>query len=301
MRYQGSYRQITTASFEKKIAAAQQHLTNCKLCPRECGVDRTTELGFCQAGAELGVSSFGPHFGEERELVGKNGSGTIFFAHCNLRCVYCQNYQLSFWGEGEVYTTEQLADMMLVIQANYKCGNINLVTPTHYVPHILEAVYIASQKGLRIPIVYNCSGYESIDTLKLLEGVVDIYMPDIKYSSEEWGRKYSQAPDYFAKAFLALKEMDRQVGGLVVEESGLAYRGLLIRHLVLPGGLEETKQVLDFIKSELSPDVLVNLMAQYYPSYKAFEYPELDRRISQKEFSEAVSYAEALGLRLAEC
>lgn len=189
--------------------------------------------------------------------------------------------------------------MMLIIQDQYGCTNINLVTPTHYVPQILEAVYLATGKGLRLPIVYNCGGYESVETLKLLEGIVDIYMPDLKYSSEKWGRDYSQAADYFANVRLALLEMDRQVGGLKLDDQGLAYRGLLVRHLVLPGGLEETKGVLDFIKEELTPDTLVNLMDQYYPSNRAFAYPELSRRLTEKEFSEALSYAKELGLRLA--
>ena len=299
MVHQPGYLLLDRKELKKRVEVANRHLTECRLCPRECGTGRASGKGFCQAGAELKVSSFGPHFGEESELVGRRGSGTIFFAHCNLRCVYCQNYELSFGGEGSVCTSEQLAAMMLIIQDQYGCTNINLVTPTHYVPQILEAVYLATGKGLRLPIVYNCGGYESVETLKLLEGIVDIYMPDLKYSSEKWGRDYSQAADYFANVRLALLEMDRQVGGLKLDDQGLAYRGLLVRHLVLPGGLEETKGVLDFIKEELTPDTLVNLMDQYYPSNRAFAYPELSRRLTEKEFSEALSYAKELGLRLA--
>lgn len=299
MDYKASYLNLTRKEFEERIEAANKHLTECTLCPRECKVNRAKEKGYCQAGTELKVSSFGPHFGEERELVGRTGSGTIFFAHCNLRCVFCQNYQLSFGGEGSFCTSEDLAAIMLFIQDRYGCGNINFVTPTHYVPHILEAVYKASQMGLTIPLVYNCGGYENVETLKLLDGIFDIYMPDLKYSSEEWGRKYSGAADYFERAREALKEMDRQVGGLQLDDKGLAYRGLLVRHLVMPGGLEEAKAILDFIARELSPDTLVNLMDQYYPSYKAFNYPELNRRLTRNEFSEALAYAEDLGLRLA--
>ncbi|MDI9419297.1 MAG: radical SAM protein [Firmicutes bacterium] len=299
MKHQPSYLHLTKQDFAAWIASTKEHLTNCTLCPRECRVDRTRTKGYCQAGAKLKVSSFGPHFGEERELVGSHGSGTIFFAHCSLRCVYCQNYQLSFGGEGEPCTSEQLAAMMLLLQDHYGCANINLVTPTHYVHQIIEAIYTASQKGLRLPIVYNCGGYESVGTLKLLEGIVDIYMPDLKYGSEKMARDYSQASDYFARTSEALVEMDRQVGPLELDEYGLAYKGLLIRHLVLPGGLEETKRVLDFIKAKLSPGVLVNLMDQYYPSYKAFNFPELNRRISQSEFLEALQYAQKLELRLA--
>lgn len=299
MNYRASYLNLTKEEFAERIKAARKHLAECALCPRECRVDRTEEKGYCQAGVELKVSSFGPHFGEERELVGRTGSGTIFFAHCNLRCVFCQNYQLSFGGDGSFCTSEDLASIMLLIQDRYGCGNINFVTPTHFVPQILEATYIASQNGLAIPLVYNCSGYESVATLKLLDGIIDIYMPDLKYSSEEWGRKYSGAPDYFERASEALKEMDRQVGGLQLDDHGLAYHGLLVRHLVMPGGLEEAKAILDFIARELSPDTLVNLMDQYYPSYKAFNYPELNRRLTRNEFSEALAYAEDLGLRLA--
>lgn len=294
-----SYLKLDRGELAARVDEAKRHLENCRLCPRECAVDRTQRKGWCGAGAELKISSFGPHLGEERELVGQAGSGTIFFAHCNLRCVYCQNHQLSFGGEGTFCTAEQLASMMLIIQDRYRCPNINLVTPTHFVPQILEAVALAVPRGLRIPLVYNCGGYESVETLRLLEGVVDIYMPDFKYASAEWG-EYSQAPDYFARAGQALLEMDRQVGGLKLDGEGVAKRGLLIRHLVLPGGLEETKGVLDFIKEELSPDTLVNLMAQYYPSYKAFDYPELSRRVTREEYTEAVAYARSLGLKLVD-
>ena len=236
--------------------------------------------------------------GEERVLVGQRGSGTLFFGYCNLSCVYCQNYQLSAHGEGDVISNERLAHMMLELQNDYGCHNINFVTPTHFAPNILEAVYIATQSGLKLPIVYNCGGYECVETLKLLEGVIDIYMPDFKYSSTEYGRRYSKVVDYPKRAKEALKEMDRQVGGLKTDSMNVAYRGLLIRHLMLPGGLEDTKGVLDFIKEELSSDVLVNLMAQYYPSHKAYEYEEIAMRLDMMEHNEAYDYGEGLGLRL---
>ncbi|HOB16683.1 MAG TPA: radical SAM protein [Defluviitoga sp.] len=281
-----------------KVDEAKKHLTQCHLCPRECGVNRTTNIGFCRAPAEVIVSSVGPHFGEEHVLVGSRGSGTIFFGFCNMRCVYCQNYELSFEDRGKIVSNKELADMMLLVQNHYKCHNINLVTPTHFVPNIIEALYIAAQKGLNLPIVYNCGGYESVETLKILDGIIDIYMPDFKYISSEKAKKYSQAPDYPEKVKLALKEMDRQVGGLKLDEKAIAYRGLLIRHLMLPGCLDETKTILEFIKQELSQDCLVNLMKQYYPTHRAFEYDELRRRVSFHEYQEAYAYAQKLGLRL---
>ncbi|MGI6160372.1 MAG: radical SAM protein [Limnochordia bacterium] len=298
MDYSASYLQLSRTEFEARIGEAEEQLRSCHLCPRECGADRASEKGFCQAGSTLVVSSFGPHMGEESVLAGRTGSGTIFFGHCNLRCVYCQNYQLSILGSGSPVTSEQLASMMLIIQDRYKCPNINLVTPTHYVPQILQAVYTAAQRGLRLPLVYNCGGYESAATLQLLDGVVDIYMPDLKYASPERGLLYSQAEDYFVRARLALLEMDRQVGGLQLDAQGVAQRGLLVRHLVLPGGLEDTKKVLDFIAGELSPDCMVNLMDQYYPCYQADRFPELKRRLSAREYDQARQYAQGLGLRL---
>ena len=282
----------------KTVEAANKHITNCNLCPHQCGVNREKEVGVCKAGDKAIVSSYGPHIGEERVLVGQQGSGTIFFGYCNLSCVYCQNYDISAYGKGKVVSNEQLADMMLVLQNNYGCHNINLVTPTHFVANILEAVYIAAQKGLRLPIVYNCGGYECIETLRLLEDIVGIYMPDFKYASDERGKKYSKVTDYAKRAKEALREMDRQVGGLKVDANNIAYRGLLIRHLMLPDGLDDTKKVLEFIHNELSPNVLVNLMEQYYPSHKAFEYKELSRRLDRMEYEEAYRYGNALGLRL---
>lgn len=283
----------------EKVKKAEKHIYNCKLCPHECGVNRREEVGICQGGSEALVSSYGPHLGEERVLVGFNGSGTIFFGYCNMSCVFCQNYGLSAHGEGRIVSNKKLADMMLSLQNHYGCHNINLVTPTHYVANILEAIYLAGKKGLELPIVYNTGGYESVETLKLLEGVVDIYMPDFKYIYDDSGKRYSKIEDYPKRAKEALREMDRQVGGLKKDNRGMAYRGLLIRHLMLPGSLEETKKILSFIKRELSEDVLVNLMDQYYPSYKAFQYEEISKRLDPKDYKEAYDYGKALGLKLA--
>lgn len=282
----------------EKVEAANKHITNCNLCPHQCGVNRKKEVGVCKAGDEAIVASYGPHIGEERVLVGRHGSGTVFFGYCNLSCVYCQNHDISAHGKGEVVSNEQLANMMLALQNNYGCHNINLVTPTHFVANIVEAVYIAAKKGLRLPIVYNCGGYECVETLQLLEGIVAIYMPDFKYASDERGKKYSKVADYAKRTKEGLREMDRQVGGLQVDANNIAYKGLLIRHLMLPGGLADTKKVLEFIHTELSPNALVNLMEQYYPCHKAYEYKELSRRLDRMEYEEAYKYGKDLGLRL---
>ncbi|NLJ78651.1 MAG: radical SAM protein [Tissierellia bacterium] len=283
----------------ERIEMANGNIYNCNLCPHRCGIDRRWELGICKAEDRAILSSYGPHLGEEKVLVGTRGSGTIFFGYCNMRCIFCQNYELSFYGRGTPISNQHLAEVMLKLQNYHGCHNINLVTPTHFVPNILEAIHIAAQKGLNLPIVYNCGGYERVETLKLLDGVVDIYMPDFKYNSSERGSRYSQVKDYPRKAKLALMEMDRQVGGLEIDEKGIAYRGLLIRHLMLPDGLEDTKEILDFIGEKLSPGALVNLMDQYYPSHRAHEHRELSRRLRSSEYGEAYRYARELGLRLA--
>lgn len=281
----------------KKVEEAEKHFTHCNLCPHKCGVDRTNEVGICRSGDKVIVSSYGPHLGEESVLVGHRGSGTIFFGYCNMSCVFCQNYKISFHGEGDTLSNETLSNIMLSLQNDYGCHNINLVTPTHFVPNILKAIYLAAKKGLKLPIVYNTGGYESMNTLKILEGVINIYMPDFKYNSPESSKRYSKVSNYPQIAKKALKEMDRQVGGLKTDDKNIAYRGLLIRHLMLPSGLKDTKKVLDFIKDELSSDVLVNLMDQYRPSYKAFEYKEISKKLSPQEYREAYRYGEELGLR----
>ena len=287
---------LKNGGLSKKVKEAQKHITHCNLCPHKCGVNRKEELGVCQGCYKAIVSSYGPHFGEESVLVGSRGSGTIFFGYCNMKCVFCQNYELSHHGQGEIVSNERLAEIMLLLQNHYGCHNINLVTPTHYIPNILEAIFLAAEKGLKLPIVYNTGGYESLATLKILEGVIDIYMPDFKYAYTESGKRYSKIVDYPKRVKEALREMDRQVGGLKTDNRGIAYRGLMIRHLMLPGGLEETKEVLNFIKEELSSGVLVNLMDQYTPRYKAFEYEEIAKRVKYKEYKQAYSYGEKLGL-----
>jgi putative pyruvate formate lyase activating enzyme len=241
------------------------------------------------------VSTYGPHFGEEAPLVGKNGSGTIFFTNCNLSCVFCQNYSISQLGEGDKVSKEELACMMLSLQ-NKGCHNINLVSPTHVVPQILEALEMAVKSGLRLPLVYNSGGYDSIETLKLLDGIVDIYMPDMKYSDERNAEKLSGVENYPSINRAAVKEMHRQVGDLQINEDGIAQRGLLVRHLVLPYGLAGTREVVNFLANEVSTDTYVNIMAQYHPCHKAFQFPSLSRRTSAGEFQEAVTLARQAGL-----
>jgi len=280
----------------ERVEAARSLLQDCHVCPRHCEVDRLNgELGECRTSAEIIISSYGPHFGEEAPLVGRNGSGTIFFTNCNLRCVFCQNYSISQLGEGEKVSKEELAYIMLSLQSK-GCHNINLVSPTHVVPQILEALEIAVKSGLRLPLVYNSGGYDSVETLRLLDGVVDIYMPDMKYSDEKTAEKLSGVKNYPAINRAAVKEMHRQVGDLQIDEDGIAQWGLLVRHLVLPHGLAGTKEVMDFLANEVSSDTYVNIMAQYHPCYEAFQFPGLSRRTSAVEFQEAVALARQAGL-----
>ena len=291
-----AYLKLPSGILTHKAERAEEMLKSCTLCPRECKVDRTTgKRGFCRTGDKPFVSSWGPHFGEERPLVGSHGSGTIFFGNCNLRCLFCQNYTISHLGEGREMSDERLAEVMLELQQN-GCHNINLVTPTHQMPMILRALLIAAGQGLAVPIVYNCGGYESLEAIKLLDGIIDIYMPDFKYADPEMSLKYSKAKDYPAVAKAVIKEMHRQVGDLVMDESGIAQRGLLLRHLVLPEGIAGTREVVRFIAEELSKNTYVNIMDQYHPCYKAFDHPPLDRRITRKEFAEAINLAREAGL-----
>ncbi len=268
----------------------------CRVCPRNCRVDRAADdrRGFCRVGSRAVVYSYHPHFGEEPPLVGSGGSGTIFFSSCNLACVYCQNWEISQLRLGEEVEPEQLAGMMLHLQA-MGCHNINFVSPTIYVPQILAALPMAIDGGLRVPMVYNTGGYDSVECLRLLDGVIDIYMPDIKYSDERTAGKYSIVKDYYARTKEAVREMHRQVGDLIVE-NGIAVRGLIIRHLVLPGGLAGTEEVMRFIAEELSRDTYVNVMAQYRPENKAWRYAELSRRITSEEYREALAIARRHGL-----
>jgi putative pyruvate formate lyase activating enzyme len=275
----------------QRIQLLEEFLKECRLCPRGCRVNRLDgELGVCQAGSELIVSSAFPHFGEEPPLVGYHGSGTIFLTHCNLRCLFCQNYDISHLGNGERMTTSDLVRVMVRLQ-EMGCHNINFVTPTHYVPQIVASLPEAIEKGLRLPIVYNCSGYESIEVIRLLEGIVDIYMPDEKYMDEKYSKRFSNARDYPEVIKIVLKEMHRQVGDLTTNSKGVAERGLLIRHLVMPNGVASSEAVLKFIAEEISVHSYVNIMDQYRPEYQAHEYPEINRRITQKEYLEAIQWA----------
>ncbi|MBI5212818.1 MAG: radical SAM protein [Nitrospirae bacterium] len=297
MPHVAAYLNLPSKELWERVRRAEEILKNCTLCPRNCEVDRTAgEVGFCRTGDRPFVASWGPHFGEERPLVGRFGSGTIFFGFCNLGCIFCQNWTISHLGEGNEITHEKLADIMLTLQGS-GCHNINLVTPTHQMPMILHSIAIASEKGLNIPIVYNCGGYEAIESLKNLDGIIDIYMPDFKYSNPEMALKYSKAKDYPETAKAAIKEMHRQVGDLIIDEKGVAVRGILVRHLILPEGAAGTKEIVSFIADEISPNTYINIMDQYYPCYKAFEHPPLDRRITTREYSEAVKMAMDAGLK----
>ncbi len=270
---------------------------NCTLCPRDCRVNRKAgQIGKCQATSKVKVSSAFAHFGEEAPLVGKKGSGTIFFSNCGLRCVYCQNYQISHEGEGVEISDQRLAEMMIKVQ-ELGCHNINLVTPTHYVPNIVNALHKAIPMGLRLPLVYNTGGYEKLEILQLLDGVIDIYLPDLKYMDPAQATKYSdQAYNYPHYAKIAVKEMYRQVGDLVVNEKRIAVKGLMLRHLVLPNRIAGTEQFLKFVAEELSKTTHLNIMSQYRPEHKAFDYPEISRRLKKSEYDEALSWARKYGL-----
>jgi putative pyruvate formate lyase activating enzyme len=282
---------------KQTIQFAYHLLESCELCPRRCKVNRIKdERGFCGIGAKAVVSSEGPHYGEESVLVGKAGSGTIFFAGCNLGCVFCQNYDISQLRHGNELEIEDMVNIMLQLQAR-GCVNINFVTPTHVVPHIIESVFLARERGLTIPVVYNCGGYESVGSLQLLEGIIDIYMPDAKYLKPDSSKEYSSAHNYPDVMKLALREMHRQVGDLEVK-GGVATRGLLVRHLVMPGNVASSKEIIDFIVNEVSENTFINIMEQYRPAYNAHYYPEINRPVTQQEFSKVYEYAKSQGLRL---
>jgi putative pyruvate formate lyase activating enzyme len=298
-----SYLSLGAAELEDRVRRGLELLgeDRCLVCPRLCKVGRLhDQRGLCAIGRHAVVASHFPHFGEENCLRGWNGSGTIFFSGCNLRCVFCQNHDISWEVRGEQVTSTRLAEMMLDLQSR-GCHNINFVTPEHVVPQILEAIPIAIRSGLRLPIVYNTSSYDSLDSLELMDGIVDVYMPDIKLSSGDKTRRYLRKPNYAEFAFPAVKEMNRQVGALRFGERGLARRGLLVRHLLMPGLLEETKAVLRFVADELGPDTYVNLMAQYYPAGLVGGngrdgYEDINRHVDREEFAAAVEFARTLGL-----
>ncbi len=295
MKYPSYLNLYENGELKERVEKAKEMLLSCKVCPHNCEVNRLeNELGYCKTGRYAIVSSYFPHRGEEFPIRGYRGSGTIFFSYCNMRCVYCQNYEVSHLGEGKEVTPEELAGMMLELQ-DLGCHNINLVSPSHVVPQILEALYIAVERGLRIPLVYNTSSFDSLESLKLLDGLVDIYLADLKYLNREFGKKYSKVKDYPKHAMEAIKEMYRQVGNLKVDERGIAIRGLIVRHLVLPNDISTTSEVMDFLKS-IDPELAVNLMAQYFPYYKAKDCPELARRITHEEYEKALELAKGLTL-----
>ncbi|WP_457639387.1 radical SAM protein [Persephonella sp.] len=286
-----------TGELKERVERAYESLRECSVCPHNCRVNRIEgETGYCKTEEKVVVSSFFPHRGEEFPIRGYSGSGTVFISYCNMRCVYCQNYEISHLGEGRLYSPEDIAGIMLYLQEE-GCHNINWVTPSHVVPQLMKALLIAVEKGLRIPIVYNTSSYDSLDMLRLLDGIVDIYLPDVKYLSKEYGRKYSKVKNYPEVAKKALKEMFRQVGNLKTDSRGIAYRGVLVRHLLLPSDISTTRKVLEYISS-VSEGAYVNIMAQYYPYYKACDYPELCRTVTPLELKEAVEYALSLGLNV---
>ena len=285
------------SELRERVAQAYERLSNCDICAWECGINRRAgEFGICKSGELARVSSYGPHMGEEDPLRGWQGSGTIFFSRCNLRCQYCQNHDISQNDSGELVEPERLAAIMLELQ-NHGCHNINFVSPSHVVPQILAGLYIAAKAGLRLPLVYNTGGYDSLATLQLLDGVIDIYMPDMKYSDAKIARRYSKIPHYPQVNRTTLREMQRQVGDLQINAQGVAERGLLVRHLVLPNELAGTKEIVRFLAQEISPNTYLNPMDQYRPAYNARKFPELMRSITSQEYQSALHMTHDAGLR----
>lgn len=296
MSFEPAYSKLEVEEIKRRAYKAVELLSPCRLCPRRCKANRLEgEVGLCRIGRLTKVASYGPHYGEERPLSGRRGSGTIFFGGCNLRCCFCQNYDISQRPTGEEVDAEGLASIMLALQ-KMGCHNINLVTPTHVIPQILEALTSAAQRGLLLPLVYNSGGYDSVEALRLLDGIVDIYMPDMKYADPKVAKALSGAEDYPEVNKAAVKEMYRQVGDLELDERGIATRGILVRHLVLPGGLAGTGEIAEFLAKEISPRTFFNVMDQYYPTYRAFEHPEIAHRITTAEFEAAVKAANDAGL-----
>lgn len=286
-----------SGELKKRGEALWNMMENCNLCPRECGVNRLDgNEGFCKASSKLEISSYHAHFGEERPLVGNKGSGTIFFTNCGLRCVFCINWEISLEGKGQQKSIEDLAEMMIVLQKK-GCHNINVVTPTHYSPHIVLAVNLAANEGLRLPLVYNTCGWERLEILKMLDGIIDIYLPDFKYSDGKMAAKYSSGSEGYPELTkAALLEMNRQVGVAKPAKDGLMYRGLMIRHLVMPNRISGAKKVIEWIAEYLPKDTYLNIMSQYTPVYKASKYQEISRRITREEYNEAIRWAKESGL-----
>ncbi len=287
---------VENGELSRRAEQLRSRLTCCEICPRSCQVSRLEgELGSCCIGEQAWISSYGPHLGEEKPLKGWRGSGTIFFSGCNLHCIYCQNAEISQKRTGKPVSTEQLAEIMLQVQ-EMGCHNLNLVSPTHVVPQIVAALDLAARRGLRLPLVYNTGGYDALPTLKLLEDVVDIYMPDMKYASSELGLRYSDVEDYPFFNQQAVLEMHRQVGDLQIAPDGTAVRGVLIRHLVLPGVQAGSREILEFIASRISKQTYLNIMDQYRPAYLARGHPVLNRRISSQEYQQVLEWAREAGL-----
>lgn len=292
------YLQLSDKEFKNKIDLLFSILNSCTLCGHKCKVNRNYDKGICNTGINAKISSVFPHFGEERPLVGTQGSGTIFLSNCNCKCVYCQNYDISHFGKGQEVSNDELASKMIYLQS-IGCHNINWVSPTHFAPQLVEALFIARENGLKVPVVYNTGGYDSPLLIKMLSGIIDIYMPDIKYGSNEKASKYSGANNYWDIVRKSVKEMYRQVGDLKIDAFGIAKRGLLIRHLVLPNDIAESDEVLKFIAEEVSKDTYVNIMKQYTPYFKSQYYKELTRAITEGEYRKVLDKANELGLRRA--
>lgn len=296
MKQEPSYLNISEEQFKKRIESAENILQSCHLCPHRCSVNRIDgKTGLCRSTANVKISSYNAHFGEEPPISGTKGSGTIFFTNCTLSCVFCQNYPISQMGNGNLVDIIQLSKMMLDLQKR-GCHNINLVTPTHFVPQIIKAIWEARKEGLSIPMVYNSSGYEEVTTLKLLDGIIDIYLPDSKYADNAIAWKYSKATGYFDVLKNALKEMYRQVGDLKLDENDIAISGLIIRHLVLPNNLSGTDQILPWIAENISPDTYISLMSQYFPAFKAQDYVDISRKVNKKEYQKAKIIFQQSGL-----
>lgn len=297
MREPGYLQLYKSDELRKRIQTAEKRLAECKLCPRRCKVNRLKDErgGVCRTGRKAIISSYSPHFGEESPLVGRGGSGTIFITNCNLGCLFCQNYEISHLGEGMKVTDQQMAAIMIDLQ-NKGCNNINFVTPSHVVPQILAALPLAVEEGLTLPLVYNTSGYDEVETLRLLDGVFDIYMPDFKFWHKKTAKRYAGAPNYPERTRRAIKEMHRQVGDLVMDERGIAARGLLVRHLVMPAGLDETAAIMRFLADEISRKTYVNVMEQYRPCGQAHNVSPINRSLTYDEYEEALKLARQAGL-----
>jgi len=290
------YRQAyQDGSLQKTADRASKILESCCLCPRKCNIDRRNKEGFCKTGTKARIYSYMPHHGEEPPISGKRGSGTIFFSGCNMACLYCQNYEFSQRKNGREVNKEELADIMLGLQA-LKCHNINLVTPTHVIPQILQALALACEKGLNLPLVYNTSGYESTKIIKMLAGIIDVYLADMRYADSGISKKYSSAPDYPNQNQKAIKEMHSQVGIAKFDNQGIIISGLIIRHLVMPGGISGTEKIMRFLKQKVSPDTYISLMSQYTPYNKTANFPEINRRPSLEEYEKATQIMQKYGL-----